>query len=168
VKRGRCKGFGARLACQLITIPLVSSMDLTKTGGRYCTCDPGERTPRQALANSVISCGVCECSNTLWRSCLLMSRNRERAKDLMPPGQESLVIIVDYKSTTLRTNPSISVASKVGKATRNAGPHSPFPGSDHSPTTLCRNARKSHRCKSSYNLELLLQGDFPLPGSRYS
>ncbi|KAG0706607.1 CRAL TRIO domain-containing protein [Suillus ampliporus] len=37
----------------------------------------------------------------------------ERAKDLMPPGQESLVIIVDYKSTTLRTNPSISVASKV-------------------------------------------------------
>ncbi|KII94958.1 hypothetical protein PLICRDRAFT_33786 [Plicaturopsis crispa FD-325 SS-3] len=37
----------------------------------------------------------------------------ERAKDFMPPGQESLVIIVDYKSTTLRTNPSISVASKV-------------------------------------------------------
>jgi len=37
----------------------------------------------------------------------------ERAKDLMPPGQESLMIIVDYKSTTLRTNPSISVASKV-------------------------------------------------------
>lgn len=31
----------------------------------------------------------------------------------MPPGQDSLVIIVDYKSTTLRTNPSISVASKV-------------------------------------------------------
>lgn len=38
---------------------------------------------------------------------------RERAKDLMPPGQESLVIIVDYKSTTMRTNPSISVAAKV-------------------------------------------------------
>ncbi|KAK0436448.1 CRAL-TRIO domain-containing protein [Armillaria borealis] len=37
----------------------------------------------------------------------------ERAKDLMPPGQESLVIIVDYKSTTLRTNPSISTARKV-------------------------------------------------------
>ncbi|KAJ3553299.1 hypothetical protein NP233_g12676 [Leucocoprinus birnbaumii] len=37
----------------------------------------------------------------------------ERAKDLMPPGQESLVIIVDYASTTLRTNPSISVARKV-------------------------------------------------------
>ncbi|EKM61679.1 uncharacterized protein PHACADRAFT_248434 [Phanerochaete carnosa HHB-10118-sp] len=34
----------------------------------------------------------------------------ERAKDLMPPGQESLVIIVDYKSCSLRTNPSISVA----------------------------------------------------------
>ena len=31
----------------------------------------------------------------------------------MPAGQESLVIIVDYKSTTLRTNPSISVARKV-------------------------------------------------------
>jgi CRAL/TRIO domain len=31
----------------------------------------------------------------------------------MPPGQESLVIIVDYKTTTLRTNPSISVARKV-------------------------------------------------------
>ncbi|KAJ7331060.1 hypothetical protein DFH08DRAFT_966802 [Mycena albidolilacea] len=29
----------------------------------------------------------------------------ERARDLMPPGQESLVIIVDYKSTTLRTKP---------------------------------------------------------------
>lgn len=37
----------------------------------------------------------------------------ERAKDLMPPGQESLVIVVDYKATTLRTNPSISVARKV-------------------------------------------------------
>ena len=37
---------------------------------------------------------------------------RERAKDLMPPGQETLVIFVDYKSTTLRTNPSISVAAK--------------------------------------------------------
>jgi len=37
----------------------------------------------------------------------------ERAKDLMPHGQESLVIIVDYKSTTLRTNPSISIAGKV-------------------------------------------------------
>ncbi|KAF5323643.1 hypothetical protein D9758_017081 [Tetrapyrgos nigripes] len=37
----------------------------------------------------------------------------ERAKDLMPPNQQSLVIIVDYKTTTLRTNPSISVASKV-------------------------------------------------------
>ncbi|KAG8219299.1 CRAL-TRIO domain-containing protein [Butyriboletus roseoflavus] len=37
----------------------------------------------------------------------------ERAKDMMPPGQESLVIIVDYKTTTLSTNPPISVASKV-------------------------------------------------------
>ena len=31
----------------------------------------------------------------------------------MPTGQETLVIFVDYKSTTLRTNPSISVAAKV-------------------------------------------------------
>ena len=31
----------------------------------------------------------------------------------MPPEQESLVILVDYKSTTMRTNPSISVARKV-------------------------------------------------------
>ncbi|EIM83498.1 CRAL/TRIO domain-containing protein [Stereum hirsutum FP-91666 SS1] len=37
----------------------------------------------------------------------------ERAKDLMPPGQESVMILVDYKSTTIRTNPSISIASKV-------------------------------------------------------
>lgn len=37
----------------------------------------------------------------------------ERAKDMMPPGQESLVIMVDYKTATLRTNPSISTAIKV-------------------------------------------------------
>ncbi|KAK7695217.1 hypothetical protein QCA50_002407 [Cerrena zonata] len=37
----------------------------------------------------------------------------ERAKDLMPPGQESVVILIDYKTTTLRTNPSISTARKV-------------------------------------------------------
>ena len=30
----------------------------------------------------------------------------------MPPGQDSLVIIVDYKSATLRTNPSINTARK--------------------------------------------------------
>lgn len=37
----------------------------------------------------------------------------ERAKDLMPVGQETLVIIVDYKSCSLRNNPSISIARKV-------------------------------------------------------
>ncbi|CAE6475476.1 unnamed protein product [Rhizoctonia solani] len=37
----------------------------------------------------------------------------ERAIDFMPPYQESMMIIVDYKSTTLRTNPSISIARKV-------------------------------------------------------
>lgn len=31
----------------------------------------------------------------------------------MPAGQESLVIIVDYKTTTLKTNPSIGTARKV-------------------------------------------------------
>ena len=90
-------------------------MDLTRTGGRYCTCDLGERTHRQAPVNSVTSYGVCECSDTIWLSRLLMSCHSERAKNLMPPGQESLVIIVDYKTTTLRTNPSISVASKVSE-----------------------------------------------------
>ncbi|KAG9126781.1 hypothetical protein FRC07_002017 [Ceratobasidium sp. 392] len=37
----------------------------------------------------------------------------ERAIDFMPPNQDSMVIIVDYKSTTLKTNPSIGVARKV-------------------------------------------------------
>ncbi|KAI0830867.1 CRAL-TRIO domain-containing protein [Trametes gibbosa] len=37
----------------------------------------------------------------------------ERAKDLMPPGQESVTIIIDYKSTTLRSSPSVSVGRKV-------------------------------------------------------
>lgn len=31
----------------------------------------------------------------------------------MPPGQDSCVILVDYKSCSLRTNPSISVARQV-------------------------------------------------------
>ena len=38
---------------------------------------------------------------------------RERAKDLQPSGVESVSIVVDYKSTTLRTNPSIGIARKV-------------------------------------------------------
>lgn len=46
-------------------------------------------------------------------SLLTFSLFRERAKDLQPAGQESIVILVDYKSCTLRTNPSISVAGKV-------------------------------------------------------
>lgn len=32
---------------------------------------------------------------------------------MLPHNQDSVVIIVDYKTTTLRTNPSISVARKV-------------------------------------------------------
>lgn len=37
----------------------------------------------------------------------------ERAKDQQPAGQESITILIDYRGTTLRTNPSISVARKV-------------------------------------------------------
>jgi len=37
----------------------------------------------------------------------------ERAKDLMPPGVESVAIVVDYKSCTLSTSPSISIARQV-------------------------------------------------------
>jgi len=32
---------------------------------------------------------------------------------MMPLGQESLVIFVDYKTATLRTSPPVSVAAKV-------------------------------------------------------
>ena len=32
---------------------------------------------------------------------------------MQPPGVESIAIVVDYKSTTLRTNPSIGIARKV-------------------------------------------------------
>jgi hypothetical protein len=37
----------------------------------------------------------------------------ERAKDMQPLGVESIVILIDYRGTTLRTNPSISIARKV-------------------------------------------------------
>ncbi|WVQ95873.1 hypothetical protein IAU59_002972 [Kwoniella sp. CBS 9459] len=37
----------------------------------------------------------------------------ERAIDLMPPGQEQVAIIVDYKSATSQSNPSIGVARQV-------------------------------------------------------
>ncbi|ODN87718.1 pleiotropic drug resistance protein [Cryptococcus wingfieldii CBS 7118] len=39
--------------------------------------------------------------------------NLERALDLMPPGQEQVAIIVDYKSATSQSNPSIGTARKV-------------------------------------------------------
>ncbi|RSH93066.1 hypothetical protein EHS25_007419 [Saitozyma podzolica] len=39
--------------------------------------------------------------------------NLERAIDLMPPGQEQVAIIVDYKSATSQSNPSIGTARKV-------------------------------------------------------
>ena len=88
-------------------------MDLTRTDGPSCTYDLDERTPRGAFVNSDISCGVCECLNTLQRSYPLMSFYSERAIDLMPPGQESVMMIADYKSTTLRSSPSISAARTV-------------------------------------------------------
>lgn len=44
---------------------------------------------------------------------IFKSTERERARDMLPEAQDSVVIIVDYKTTTLRTNPSISVARKV-------------------------------------------------------
>ncbi|WVW87100.1 hypothetical protein I302_109157 [Kwoniella bestiolae CBS 10118] len=37
----------------------------------------------------------------------------ERALDFMPPGQEQVAIIVDYKSATSQSNPSIAVARQV-------------------------------------------------------
>ncbi|WWC95656.1 hypothetical protein V866_002521 [Kwoniella sp. B9012] len=37
----------------------------------------------------------------------------ERAIDFMPPGQEQVAIIVDYKSATSQSNPSIAVARQV-------------------------------------------------------
>ena len=147
-----------------------SLQDSTRTGGQYFTCDLDERIPRRVLASYDISCGVCECSPRFRGSHLLISLHSERAKDLMPPGQESLMIIVDYKSTTLRTNPSISVARKVSKqpSLERVSHARPLTGSHHPPTTLCRDAWKSHRCKSSPTLELLLQGNFPFLGSCYS
>lgn len=94
-------------------------MALTGTGDPYYICVQDERIQRQVRDNFVTSCGTCPSAScaSLDTSILTVSLfllRRERAKDLMPSGQESLVIIVDYKSTTLRTNPSISVARKVG------------------------------------------------------
>lgn len=39
--------------------------------------------------------------------------NLERAIDLMPPGQEQVCIIIDYKSATSQSNPSVSTGLKV-------------------------------------------------------
>lgn len=44
---------------------------------------------------------------------VLIQVSRERAKEMQPPGQESIAILIDYRGTTMRTNPSISVARKV-------------------------------------------------------
>lgn len=38
----------------------------------------------------------------------------ERAIDYMPPNQDSMMILVDYRSASLKTNPSVHTAIKVG------------------------------------------------------
>lgn len=83
--------------------------------GRLSTCGPDARIRRLPHVNYGISSTFCtfRFSSSDKFPLTKQRRFRERAKDLMPPGQESLMIIVDYKSTTLRTNPSISVARKV-------------------------------------------------------
>lgn len=43
----------------------------------------------------------------------------ERAIDYMPEGQDSMLILVDYKSATLKSNPSISTALKVRESFNN-------------------------------------------------
>ena len=77
---------------------------------------PWARKYKEQFATTQISSVVPVCiyqySKTIFKSDMFFFL-RERAKDLMPTGQETLVIFVDYKSTTLRTNPSISVAAKV-------------------------------------------------------
>ena len=94
---------------------------------RLSTCVPDAKILRRLRVNYGISFTFCtfvpvrprpmisgQISDKLRMSINnMLTVPRERAKDLMPPGQESLMILVDYKSTTLRTNPSISVARKV-------------------------------------------------------
>jgi len=81
----------------------------------------------------------------------------------MPPGQDSLVIIVDYKTTTLRTNPSISVASKVECSVQVSvfGVTLCMTGAYDPSTPLRRNTRTRYRHESSASSELFLQGDRP-------
>lgn len=98
-----------------------------------------------------------------------MASERERAKDMMPSGQETLVILVDYKTTTLRSNPSISVASKVNLSLSVVGhDESCLTGSYDSPATLRGNAGSGHRNESPVASQFLLQRDRPFYGSRYS
>ena len=86
---------------------------------RLSICVPDAKILRPPRVNYGISFTFCTFpfAPDLLTSCQIINNvaatSRERAKDLMPPGQESLMILVDYKSTTLRTNPSISVARKV-------------------------------------------------------
>lgn len=44
---------------------------------------------------------------------LFFVRNRERAIDFAPPGVETVTIVVDYKSATSQSNPSIGTARQV-------------------------------------------------------
>ena len=63
----------------------------------------------------------------------------------MPPGQESVVILIDYKTTTLRTNPSISTARKVSEYSLSVRVAQMltyvYVGPSHPATALPRNTR---------------------------
>jgi len=87
----------------------------------------------------------------------------------MPLGQESLVIIVDYASTTLHTNPSISVARKVQVTLVCANTtvfHSlPFTGTQHPTKTLRRDTRPGTDRKPSPTIKFLLQRHLAFPRS---
>jgi hypothetical protein len=82
---------------------------------RFCICDQVERTLKLALDKSDTLFSVCKSTRVTLMGLSDTFLCSERAIDFMPPNQDSMVIIVDYKSTTLKTNPSISVARKVFK-----------------------------------------------------
>lgn len=87
-----------------------------KTADQFSTCARAAKIHPKALVNSVISSGGCRsrCFKFSDPNIIqLTSSHSERAKDLSPTHQDSITIVVDYASTTLRTNPSLSVARKV-------------------------------------------------------
>lgn len=86
----------------------------------------------------------------------------------MPPGQESLAIVVDYKSTTLRTNPSISVALKVRLDHIYQKRGFPIPlGTPYLTTTLRRDIGQSDDREPAGPAHFFLQRHLALPGSSH-